>query len=173
MLTPSQQKWVDHLSDTNKVEIFPFDPKCNEKFEKIKSQIQSAIGIELEILHRGASSLGISGQREIDVYIPLPPEQIEELAPKMERVFGKPTSIYLLERTKFLVKIDGTTVEIMLINKKHKGWIDGETFMSYLKENPDALEQYRILKEEATGVSTREYYTRKINFINEILSKVE
>ncbi len=91
----------------------------------------------------------------------------------MERVFGKPTSIYLLERTKFLVKIDGTTVEIMLINKKHKGWIDGETFMSYLKENPDALEQYRILKEEATGVSTREYYTRKINFINEILSKVE
>lgn len=32
MLTPAQQKWVDHLSDTNKVEIFPYDIKCNEKF---------------------------------------------------------------------------------------------------------------------------------------------
>jgi len=128
MLTPSQQKWVDHLSDTNKVEIFPFDPKSNGKFEEIKFQIQSAIGTEFEILHRGASSLGISGQKEIDVYIPISPEKIEELTPKMEAVFGKPKSVYPLERTKFLAKIDGTTIEIMLTNQDHQSWIDGEIF---------------------------------------------
>lgn len=172
MLTPAQQKWVDHLSDTNKIEIFPFDPKCNEKFEQVKSQIQSVIGTEFEILHRGATSLDISGQREIDVYIPIPPEQIEELVPKMERVFGKPKSIYPLERTKFIAKVDGTMIEIMLTNRDHQSWIDGERFVNYLRANPGALEKYRILKEESAGVNTREYYRRKMEFINEILSKV-
>jgi GrpB-like predicted nucleotidyltransferase (UPF0157 family) len=169
MLTFVQQKWIDHLSDTNKVEIFPLDPKCSEKFEKIKSQIQSVIGTKFEILHRGASSLGISGQREIDVYIPIPPEKIEELTPKMEKVFGKPSSFYPLERTKFRPKIDGTVIEIMLTNKEHESWIRGERFYEYLKENPETLEQYRKLKEDASGVSTREYYRRKIEFINDIL----
>jgi GrpB-like predicted nucleotidyltransferase (UPF0157 family) len=169
MLTPTQQKWVDHLSDTNKVEIFPLDSKCNKKFEQIKSQIQSAIGTEFEILHRGASSLGISGQKEIDVYIPIPGEMIQGLIPRMEQVFGKPSSIYLLERTKFRPTIDGTVIEIMLINKEHESWIRGERFYEYLKENPETLEKYKKLKEDATGVSTREYYRRKIEFINEVL----
>lgn len=173
MLTPAQQKWVDHLSDTDKVEIFPFDSMCNEKFEQIKSQIESAIGTEFEILHRGASSLGISGQKEIDVYIPIRPEQIEELTPKMERVFGKPKSVYPLERTKFIARIDGTRIEIMLTNQDHQSWIDGERFMSYLRANPEELERYRKLKEEGAGVSIREYYRRKIEFINDILSKAE
>jgi len=44
--------------------------------------------------------------------------------------------------------------------------------VKYLKENPEALERYRKLKEEAAGVNTGEYYRRKIEFINEILSKV-
>ncbi len=172
MLTPAQQKWVDHLSDTNKVEIFPFDSKCNEKFEQVKFQIKSAIGTEFEILHRGATSLGISGQKEIDVYIPIPPEKIEELTPKMEQVFGKPKSVYPLERTKFIAKIEGTMIEIMLTNQDHNSWIDSERFMSHLKENPEALEQYRRLKEEGAGVTTREYYRRKIEFINEILGRM-
>lgn len=117
--------------------------------------------------------MGISGQREIDVYIPIPPEKIEELTSKMEQVFGKPKSVYPLERTKFIAKIDGTMIEIMLTNQEHQSWTAGEQFMDYLKRNPEALKQYKKLKEEGAGVSTREYYRRKIEFINEILSKAE
>jgi GrpB-like predicted nucleotidyltransferase (UPF0157 family) len=172
MLTPAQQKWVDHLSDTDKIKIFPYDPTVEEKFQKIKFEIQSVIGTEFEILHRGASALGISGQKEIDIYIPMPAETIEELAPKMEVVFGKPKSVYVLERTKFIAKIDTTKIEIMLTNQKHQSWIDGEKHFNYLKQNPEELEQYRKLKEDGDGVSVREYYRRKIEYINEILSKV-
>lgn len=169
MLTPEQEKWVSHLNTTGIVQIFLYDEKAPEKFEKIKSQIQSAIGTDFEILHRGASSLGISGQREIDVYIPMTPEQIEELTPKMEAVFGKPKSIYPNERTKFLAKIDGTTIEIMLTNKEHQSWVNGERFINYLKENPETLEKYRKLKEECAGLNCQQYYRKKIEFINEIL----
>ncbi len=169
MITPEQEKWINHLNTTGIVQIFPFDPECNEKFEQVKSQIQSAIGMGFEILHRGASSLGISGQNEIDVYIPIPPEKIEELTPKMEAVFGKPKSVYPLERTKFLAKIEGTTIEIMLTNKEHRSWINGERFRDYLVENPETLERYKKLKEECAGLNCQEYYRKKIEFINEIL----
>ena len=171
MLTPAQQKWVDHLSDTDKIEIFPYDPKAPEKFEQIKSEVQPVIGTEFEVLHRGASAMGISGQKEIDVYIPMPADRIEELASKMEVVFGKPKSVYPKERTKFYGRIDGTRIEIMLTNQNHQSWIDGEKHFNYLKQNPEALEQYRKLKEDGNGVSVREYYRRKIEFINEILNK--
>lgn len=171
MLTPKQEEWVNHLSDTNHVEIFPFDPTSEEKFKKVKEQIQTVLGKSVEILHRGASSLGISGQREIDVYIPILPEKIEEYTLEMEKVFGKPKSIYPSERTKFLEKIDGTIIEIMLTNKYHESWINGETFYSYLKENNGSLNEYRILKENGEGLSNREYYRRKIEFINSVLNK--
>jgi len=168
MLTPEQEKWVGHLNTTGRVEIFPYDEKTPEKFEQIKSQIQSVIG-NVEVLHRGASSLGISGQKEIDVYIPITAEQIVEYTPKMEAVFGKPHSVYPNERTKFFAIIDGTKIEIMLTNKDHPSWINGERFMNCLKENPEALERYRKLKEECAGLNNQQYYRRKIEFINEIL----
>lgn len=168
MLTPEQEKWVSHLNTEGVVQIFPYDERAPEKFEQIKSQIQSVLG-DVEVLHRGASGLGISGQKEIDVYIPLTSEQIEEYTPKMEEVFGKPKSVYPLERTKFLSKIDGTTIEIMLTNKDHDSWINGERFFNYLSENAEELEQYKKLKEECTGLNCQQYYRKKIEFINEVL----
>lgn len=168
MLTPEQEKWVQHLNTTGKVEIFPYDDKAPEKFEQIKSQIQAVLG-DVEVLHRGASGMGISGQKEIDVYIPLTTEEIDEYTPKMEAVFGKPKSVYPNERTKFLAKIDGTTIEIMLTNKDHQSWINGEQFRDYLTKNSEALERYRKLKEECVGLNCQEYYRKKIEFINEIL----
>ena len=172
MITSEQQKWIDHLSDTSKVSIFPLDHKAEEKFQQVKSQIESILGTDIEILHRGASYLGISGQKEIDIYIPVLPEQIDYLASKMEKVFGKPKSTYPLERTKCLAYIDGTKLEIMVTNKNHTSWINGEKFYKYLMENDEALEKYRKLKEEGNGLSTKEYYKKKIEFINAILEIV-
>lgn len=168
MLTPEQEKWVGHLNNDGVVEIFPYDERAPEKFEQIKSQILAVLG-DVTVLHRGASALGISGQKEIDVYIPLTPEQIEEYTPKMEAVFGKPKSVYPLERTKFLAKIDGTKIEIMLTNKDHQSWITGERFYNYLSENGEVLEQYRKLKEGCAGLNCQQYYRKKIKFINEVL----
>jgi GrpB-like predicted nucleotidyltransferase (UPF0157 family) len=46
-------------------------------------------------------------------------------------------------------------------------------FEEYLKNYPDELERYRVLKEESNGKTMREYYRRKIEFINEILIKTK
>lgn len=171
MITPSQQKWIDHLSDVDKIKISPFDPKSSLKFEEIKKQIRSVLGENLEVLHRGASALEISGQSEIDVYIPVPVDMMDQMTVKMEKVFGKPKSIYPEERTKFIKFIDKTKLEIMITNQSCQSWIDGEFFYKYLNEHKDALEEYRGLKEGGNGMSVREYYRRKIEFINEILKK--
>ncbi len=168
MLTPEQKKWVNHLNTDGVVEIFPYDEKAPKKFEQIKSQIQAVLG-DVTVLHRGASGLGISGQREIDVYIPLTPNEIAEYTPKMEAVFGKPKSVYPLERTKFLAEIDGTKIEIMLTNKYHQSWIDNDNFFKYLLVNKEALERYKQLKDGCAGLNYREYYRKKIEFINEVL----
>jgi len=65
---------------------------------------------------------------------------------------------------------EGIKIEVFVINDKGSGWLDGCKFERYLREHPEALEAYRLLKEKAAGLSTRGYYTRKIAFINHILS---
>ena len=171
MLSPEQQNFVDRRSDSN-IEVIPFDPKSNEKFEEIKKQIQSILG-DVEVLHRGSTGLGIGGQREIDVYIPVPDEEIPELTTKIEDVWRKPKSIYPDERTKFIRYIDETMIEVILVNKSCKSWIDGEIFFDYLKNNKDAREEYEKLKGIGESVTIKEYYRRKFEFMNAILAKAD
>lgn len=170
MITPEQQKWIDHLSDTDKVKIIPFDPTSEEKFRAVKERIQKALGEEIRVEHCGATSLGISGQDEIDVYLPVPPEQFNPMVPKLTGLFNAPRSLYPLERARFVTFQEGKHVDVFLINDSCKGWLDGVKFETYLKTHPEALEEYRKLKEEGNGLSVREYYRRKIEFINNILA---
>ena len=36
MLTQEQQNWIARLNNTDSVRIVPYDPRCEELFEKIK-----------------------------------------------------------------------------------------------------------------------------------------
>jgi GrpB-like predicted nucleotidyltransferase (UPF0157 family) len=170
MLTPEQEKWVAHLSDDDRVTILPFDNTAQDKFEAVKKRIQAASGQDIRVEHRGATSLGISGQDEIDIYVPVPEDRFNAMLAPLTAAFGDPRSHYPLERARFVTFEDGKHVDIFLINESCKGWLDGIRFENYLKSHPAALEQYRLLKENGHGLSTREYYRRKIEFINEILA---
>lgn len=172
MLTPEQEKWIAHLSDETKIKIVPFDPSAPEKFEKIKTKICSTLGNEVKVYHCGATCLGISGQDEIDVYIPVPEQNFNSFISPLTEMFGQPASHYPLERARFKTFVDGKHVDVFLINETSSGWINGVKFENYLRSHPEALESYRILKENGNGLSTREYYRRKIEFINYILSKI-
>lgn len=173
MLTPAQEKWVAHLSDETKIMIVPFDPSAAEKFEKVKAKICSALGNEVNVYHCGASSLGISGQDEIDVYIPVPEQSFNSLITPLTKLFGQPGSHYLLERARFKTFVDGKRVDVFLINETSSGWINGVKFENYLRSHPETLKSYRILKENGNGLNTHEYYRRKIEFINDILAKAK
>ncbi len=171
MITEEQEKWLSHLDDRDSVKIRPTDPKASEKFEKIKKQIQSALGKHINVVHKGATNLGISGQGELDVYIPVSIENFDSMVDSVEKIFGKAGSLYALDRARFITYSDDTKVEVFVINKQRKGWVDSCKFEEHLKQNPDALNAYRKLKEEGQGSSTQKYYRRKIEFINNILSK--
>lgn len=171
MITSDQQKWIDHLSDKDKIVIKPYDPSCNKKFEKVKVKIQSVLGNKTEIKHCGATSLKISGQDEIDVYIPVIQKDFNNYIPKLTQLFGKPRSHYPLERARFVTEVDTKHIDVFLINSESEGWINSVKFENYLRNNTESLEKYKKLKENGNGLSVREYYRRKIEFINEILEK--
>jgi len=173
VITPAQQKWLDHLSDHDLVRIKPFDPSAPQKFEAVCRKIRSVLGESAQVEHRGATSLEISGQDEIDVYIPVPAAQFDELIEPLTAAFGPPRSHYPRERARFVVIEDSKHVDIFLINAESAGWLDSVKFEAYLKTHQDALEAYRLLKEAGDGLSVREYYRRKIEFINQILGMSE
>lgn len=172
MLTNDQKKWIAHLSDKDKITIVPFNPTAEEKYIQVKQKIQKILGKNIPIKHCGATSLGISGQDEIDIYIPVSPTRFNQLIEPLKNIFGEPESLYPLERIRFKTKENGKRVDVFLINKEHAGWINGEKFEKYLKSHPKALDEYRKLKEDGDGLSVREYYQRKIEFINSIVKKV-
>jgi GrpB-like predicted nucleotidyltransferase (UPF0157 family) len=171
MITKKQQKWLDHLSSIKKILIVPCDPTCEEKFLIIKDKIQGEIGEEYSVEHRGASSMSISGQDEIDIYVPVSPEEFNEIVEKVMRLFGEPKSHYELERARFGTEVGDKHIDIFVINRECEGWKRGIVFEDYLKSHPEALKEYEELKEGLSGQSVREYYTKKVEFINGVVGE--
>lgn len=169
MLTDADKKWLDHLSDTDQIKIVPFDPTAEEKFQIIKAKIKKVLP-ELELLHHGASSFGISGQDEIDTYLPVEESRFEEYTEKLIKIFGQYKKLYPKDRVHFIDNELGKRIDIYLMNKTGASWPKNSKIDSYLRTNPDALEEYRKLKEAGNGLSVREYYTRKTEFFNRILN---
>jgi len=173
MLTPKQEQWLQRISNTDRVNIVPFDPKAEDKFQKLKSLIQDKIGIEIPVVHRGSSMLGIAGQDEIDVYIPVVPEAFAQIQLQLGDMFGEPRAVYPLQRIRFATSIDGKKIDLFLINKLHTDWLDGVAFEEKCKSNPEILNAYSVLKEEMNGSTMQEFYRRKNEFINDVLGVVE
>lgn len=173
MITESQRKWLDHLNDADQIVIKPYDPRSQEIFEEVRGKVLRCLGDDFEVLHRGASYLQISGQDEIDIYIPVKPMIFDLIVIKIQGTFGEPRSLYPLVRARFRVEGYEKHIDVFVINKEDSGWIDSELFTGYLLSHPDILDEYRKLKEFGSGLSTRSYYTHKIEFINEILGKAK
>ena len=162
MLTPDQEKWISHLPIDKKVTIIPFDPTIPKKFAAIKQKIEQFLGDSAVVEHHGATSLGISGQDEIDVYLPVSPSEFVPLTISLEKIFGSPRSLYPLRRARFVTIEDGKHIDVFSINKETDDWNNMVRFENYLKTNTDYLNKYRQLKEEGNGLSIQEYYRRKL-----------
>ena len=171
MITKEQQDWLDHLNDNDEVVVVPYDSTCEEKFLQIKKQVQKLLGDQQRVEHRGASSLKISGQDEIDIYIPVAKKNYNKIVTIITELYGKPRSNYTLKRARFVTTIGGKHIDVFVINEEDHGWKDSELFHNFLLSHPDILDEYSKLKESSQGKSTQAYYTDKIKFINKILSK--
>ena len=158
------------IPDDNKIEFHPYDSTVPDKFKKIKIQIQTALGKNAKIELHGAAGLKISGQKELDVYIPVSLVAFDDCVNKIKLVFGNPRSSYFPKRVRFEGHIKDTKAEIFVINQDCDQWTNYLQFENFLLANPVFLKKYEKLKQSCIGLSTREYYRRKIEFINKILS---
>ncbi|MFA6602028.1 MAG: GrpB family protein [Candidatus Paceibacterota bacterium] len=170
-MNDAKEKWLSHLSNMpGEIKIIPYDRTAPEKFQKVRDFIQSKLGKQVRVEHRGATALGISGQDEIDVYVSVPPQDFDKYVLLVAELFGDPRSLYPLQRARFRAEQSGKKIDLFVINEKSEDWLNGEKFAAYLRENAGALEEYRKLKESGAGLSTQEYYRRKDAFIEKILT---
>ncbi len=168
-VTPSQEAWLAHLRDSDHVVIKPFDPTAQAKFEQVRELIHERLGQQTIVEHHGATSLGISGQDEIDIYVPVPEDRFNVFIEKLSQVFGEPRSHYGLERARFRTEVEGKRIDVFLINADLDGWSNCLKFEAYLRKHSEALKAYEKLKEDGHGLSTQQYYRRKIGFVHRIL----
>ncbi len=170
MLTKADIKWLNHLSNSKKVKIVPYNPKVKSMFEKQRKEILGILGQNIKVLHFGASGLGISGQKEIDVVIPTSLNNFDKFIEKLKRIYGEPRSFSPGNRVRFNHKQSDINIEIVIVNKNSEGWKRNLEFDLYLRTHPEALEAYRKLKESYHGMGIRKYYRKKMEFINDILA---
>lgn len=171
MLTKKDIHWLKHLSNSKKVKIVPYNPKSKEVFEKQKKEILDILGQNVEILQRGATGMGIPGQGEIDIFIPVPLDRFNGFIKKLKKAYGDPKSFSLNNRVRFNHRVKDIDIEIILVNQDSEGWKKNIAFEKYLNNHPEALEKYRKLKESNNRIGIKEYYRKKIEFINDILEK--
>src|SRR3954469_7980379 len=106
MLTPEQEQWIESQAEDKFISVVPYDPRTEELFIKVKEKITTLLGPEVVVEHGGASSLGISGQDEIDVSIVATKDRFDEYVPMLETIFGEVRARYP-ERARFEVREDG------------------------------------------------------------------
>ncbi len=169
MITKAQEEWLATLSD-KPVTIIPYDPRSDRIFSEIKEKIISVLGPDVVVEHSGASGLGISGQDEIDVSIPSEAEKFDQYITGLEKALG-PMKVRYPERVRFSVKHEGKKIDLQLIDKLDPAYLNSKKFEAYLRGHPSDLERYRIFKENGNGLTVKQYYRNKIEFINEILAR--
>ncbi len=173
MLTEKQQEWINHLSDTKIVKIKPYNPLSKTAFESRKQQLQAIVGSDTEILFKGAAAWEISGKGDIDIYIPSPAAQFDTYFHQLKDSLGEPGSFYPLERVRWNTTTNNIETEIFLVNQDADFWKESLDFWNYIESHPEALNEYRIIKENADGKSVREYYQAKIEFYNKSLNIIK
>ena len=171
MLSEKTEQWLSTLPTDKIVHIVPFDTTAEQKYKKVKRLIQEAFGEEIAVVHRGSTSLGISGQDEIDVYVPCKPGDFDTMHEALIAVVGKPRSVLPLQRIRFELRIDGKRIDFFLSNKEHEDWINGVAFEEICKKHPKVCSAYDALKQECHGLTIQDFYRRKAEFIDATLKK--
>lgn len=174
MLTKKQKDWINLLPDDDKVKILPFDKKSQEIFKRVKEEILKKLGSETRVEQRGSTSLGIAGQNEIDIYIPVSSSifYANVLVQKLTNIYGPPKSVHET-RLRFQFIEDKKKIDIFLIDEESAEWINGVKFENYLKTHNAVLAEYEKLKYACDKLSTRKFYEKKVTFINDILSRCD
>jgi GrpB-like predicted nucleotidyltransferase (UPF0157 family) len=171
MLTKADINWLEHLSNSRRIKIVPYDPDVQNIFNAQRNEILNILGQQTIVLHGGSSGLGISGQDEIDIFIPVSRALFDKTVKKLTVAYGLPGSYYAQERVRFNRYVKRKKIEVFVVNKSSVRWKRSVAFENYLRTHSVALKAYNKLKEEANGKGVKDYYRLKLEFANEVIAK--
>lgn len=167
MLTLDQEKYLETFPEDKKIFIQDFNPAVKIASDKVVQKIKSEKP-SWNVWPMGSSELGIAGQNDIDINIPIHSEQVQEYLPKLEELFGSPRQKEKLPM-KWELEQDGFEVELYLTDSTTKTFQEHLHVFTMLRENPSLRASYEKIKKSADGGSFKEYIKKKYEFFNEIL----
>jgi hypothetical protein len=169
MLNKAQKRYLNTISASAIAIIKPWDSKAAKVAKKLLDQLKNTVP-ELEVFWSGALALGISGVNDIDFSILSRPEEFEKYLPALIRVLGEPQKKGK-ENIRWEIERDGYPVDVYLTDIDSPVLAEHKKVFKLLQNNKDLLEEYKNLKEAASGLPLREYQRRKYEFYNRILGR--
>lgn len=167
MLTKDEEDFLNKIPGDRRVHIYLFDLKVTKVAGNLTQSINN-IYPHLEVKHMGASALGISGQKDVDIYAFCHPKDFDKYLLGLVKLFGEP----LHKHETFIewkFKRDKFDIEFYLTAKDSETMKKQIAVFETLKNNKDLLKEYEKLKMSMNGKSFKEYQKKKYEFYHRIL----
>lgn len=168
MLTTDEKDYLAKISKNKKVIIQPFNPLATKIAQDIIKKVHQ-ITKNLKVVHMGASSLGISGQKDIDIYAFSQPKDFPKYLPKLINILGQPIR-QQTDHIDWEWEKGGYQVELTLTNPNSEPIKRQIRVFEILKRNKKLLKKYENLKEKFNGKSYKAYQKAKYEFYHQILN---
>jgi len=169
VLNQDEENYIRSIPNDKKVEIVPFSKRATELASEIISEIKKAAP-DLEVKHLGASGLGISGQRDLDIYALTRPDKFRNYLSSLIKIFGKPKSSKA-DSIAWEFEREGYSIEFYLTDPNSTPMKRQITVFNILLSNQKLLKAYEKLKEGMNGKPLRDYQRKKYEFYHRILGE--
>lgn len=151
------------------VKLHPYNPVSGEIAREIINQITNVkTGVKVEFV--GSSALKLPGYKDIDLYIPSTKKNHKAIEASLITLFGEPVKQRKMFSEWHMYK-HRYRIELMLIQKTEKAYLEQKVVYDVLRKNPKILEEYKTLKLSSQGISKREYQKRRMAFYNNLVEK--
>jgi GrpB-like predicted nucleotidyltransferase (UPF0157 family) len=168
VLLKNPREYLFSFTYSNKktVSISKFDPTVHRFGERLVEKIERHYP-QMNVQLFGSTSLKIAGQRDIDLLIECPRDDLSKYSTALTSLFGTPAKT----RNRFsewALEEKGCSIQILLIQKDHPIARKLRETNDLLQKNKAYREQYEAVKLAADGVSEREYARRRLKFFCDI-----
>lgn len=167
MLSQDEENYLLKIPEDKVVEIKLFDARGKQVADSIIDQLKNKHP-ELNVIHMGASGLGISGQGDLDIYALVPESEIQKYVPSFIGLFGQP-KVNKPNSVKWEFVMEGYPVELYITDQDSEPMRRQIRVFEILKNNAHLLREYELLKLEMNGKPLREYQRKKYEFYHRIL----
>lgn len=167
MLTKGQANYLAKVPDDQKMVVKPFNPRGLEIANQVIAEIKE-IEPELEVILLGSLPLKILGQEDIDISAFCIKSEQSKHIDNFKKLFGEPNRGGI-NSVGWDFQREGFSVSVWLTDPTVETTKQQVAIFNLLKNNPELLEEYAKIKEEAQYLPYKEYQKRKYVFFNRIL----